>query len=348
MKARPGVAGSVEYSMNGGRPQYNNWELDGSSIMDNGSNSTLNVYPSVDAIAETEVLTSNYGAQYGRNASGTVQAQTKSGTDRLHGSVYEFLRNDAFNARNYFAQTVPTYKKHDYGFTIGGPVYIPHIYTPSVRKTFFFYSQEFRHENVPGTYFNQQVPSDAERTGNFSDLCPSSGSAVDTVDFPDCPVNPSTGTYFANNQVPVDPNGQALLVLIPAANSGSGTSSFFVASPSQVTTNREELFRIDQVINEKLRGFYRFIYDSWSTTSTPPTFQSGSFPTVQNSFAGPASTWWRTSPLPRHPLWSTSSLPTTPPTTSLSSTPRRALAVATLAETDSSTTAMAMFCLRSA
>ena len=282
-----GVAGSVEYSMNGGRPQYNNWELDGSSIMDNGSNSTLNVYPSVDAIAETEVLTSNYGAQYGRNASGTVQAQTKSGTDRLHGDVYEFLRNNVFNARNYFAQTVPTYKKHDYGFTIGGPVYIPHLYTPAVRKTFFFYSQEFRHENVPGTYFNQQVPSDAERTGNFSDLCPATGSAVDTADFPDCPVDPSTGTYFANNQVPVDPNGQALLVLIPAANSGSGTSSFFIASPSQITTNREELFRIDQVISEKLRGFYRFIYDSWSTTSTPPTFQNGSFPTVQNSFAGP-------------------------------------------------------------
>jgi hypothetical protein len=73
-----GVAGSVEYSMNGGRTEYNNWELDGASIMDNGSNATLNVYPDVDAIAETEVLTSNYGAQYGRNASGTVQAQTKS------------------------------------------------------------------------------------------------------------------------------------------------------------------------------------------------------------------------------------------------------------------------------
>ncbi len=282
-----GVAGSVEYSMNGGRPQYNNWELDGASIMDNGSNTTLNVYPSVDAIAETEVLTSNYGAQYGRNASGTVQAQTRSGTDRLHGDVYEFLRNNVFNARNYFSQTVPTYKKHDYGFTIGGPVYIPHLYTPAVNKTFFFYSQEWRHENVPGTFFNQQVPSDAERTGNFSDLCPSSGSPVDTANFPDCPVNPATGSYFTNNQVPVDPNGQALLVLIPAANSGSGTASFFQASPSQLTTNREELFRIDQVVSEKLRGFYRFIYDSWSTTSTPPTFQSGSFPTVQNSFAGP-------------------------------------------------------------
>ena len=112
-----GVAGSVEYSMNGGRTEYNNWELDGASIMDNGSNATLNVYPDVDAIAETEVLTSNYGAQYGRNASGTVQAQTKSGTEHFHGDVFEFVRNNIFNARNYFETTVPEYKKNDFGFT---------------------------------------------------------------------------------------------------------------------------------------------------------------------------------------------------------------------------------------
>jgi hypothetical protein len=282
-----GVAGSVAYSINGGRTEYNNWELDGSSLMDNGSNSTLNVYPSVDAIAETEVLTSNYGAQYGRNASGTVQAQTKSGTERFHGDVYEFLRNNVFNARNYFEPTVPDYKKHDYGFTVGGPLSIPRFYTPGQRKTFFFYSQEWRHELVPGTVYNQQVPSTAERAGNFTDRCPAADSAVDATNFPGCPVNPSTGTYFPNNQVTVDPNAQALLALIPEGNTGSGTSSFYQSSPAQLTTNREELFRVDQVINDKLRGFYRFIYDSWATQSSSPTFQTNSFPTVQNSFVGP-------------------------------------------------------------
>jgi hypothetical protein len=278
-----GVAGSVEYSMNGGRTEYNNWELDGASIMDNGSNATLNVYPDVDAIAETQVLTSNYGAQYGRNSSGTVQAQTKAGSERLHGDVFEFLRNDAFNARNYFETSVPTYKKHDYGFTVGGPVIIPKFYNPGTRKTFFFYSQEWRHELVPGTVFNQQVPSDAERTGNFSDLCPDQ-----TGSFANCPTIPgSGGTLYPNNQVPVDPNGNALLALIPTANVGSGTSSVYQSSPSQLTTNREELFRIDQVISDKLRGFYRFIYDSWGTVSSAPTFQTNAFPTVQNSFTGP-------------------------------------------------------------
>ena len=285
-EGQTGVSGSVAYSMNGGRTEYNNWELDGASIMDNGSNSTLNVYPNVDAIAETEVLTSNYGAQYGRNSSGTVQAQTKSGTEHLHGDVFEFLRNDAFNARNYFETSVPEYKKHDFGFTVGGPVMIPKIYNADRKKTFFFYSQEFRRELVPGTVFNQFVPSDAERTGDFSDMCPAAGSAIDPT-FPNCPVDPATGDYYASNQVPVDPNGKALLVLIPAATSGSGASSIYQSAPAQLTTNREELFKIDHTFSDKLRGFYRFIYDSWSQTSATPTFQSNPFPTVQNSFAGP-------------------------------------------------------------
>ena len=93
-----GVGGNVSFSMNGGRTEYNNWELDSGDNMDNGSNTTLNVYPSLDAIAEFKVLTSNYGAQYGRNGSGTVEVETKSGTRSFHGDAYEFVRNDIFNA----------------------------------------------------------------------------------------------------------------------------------------------------------------------------------------------------------------------------------------------------------
>ncbi|MGC1453241.1 MAG: carboxypeptidase regulatory-like domain-containing protein, partial [Candidatus Sulfotelmatobacter sp.] len=124
-----GVYGNVSFSMNGGRVEYNNWELDGGDNMDNGSNSTLNVYPSIDAIQEFKVLTSNYGAQYGRNGSGTVEVETKSGTKSFHGDAYEYIRNDAFNSPAWFQSgVVPEYKKNDYGYTIGGPVYIPGVY----------------------------------------------------------------------------------------------------------------------------------------------------------------------------------------------------------------------------
>ena len=171
-----GVAGNASFSVNGGRTEYNNWEVDGGENLDNGSNVAINTYPSIDAIAETKVLTSNYGAQYGRNASGTIEVTTKSGTAQLHGDVFEFLRNNAFNARNYFETSVPEYKKHDFGFTVGGPVRIPHFYGTGREKTFFFYSEEWRRETVPGTVFNQLVPSNAERAGNFDDVCPTAGT----------------------------------------------------------------------------------------------------------------------------------------------------------------------------
>src|SRR5271156_1341719 len=146
--------------------------------MDNGSNATLNVYPDVDAIAETEVLTSNYGAQYGRNASGTILSQTKSGTEHFHGDAFEFVRNNIFNARNFFQSTVPEYKKNDFGYTIGGPVWIPHLYNKNKDKTFFFWSEEWHRDIVPGQTFFQEVPSVQEQQGNFSDVCPVAGSTL--------------------------------------------------------------------------------------------------------------------------------------------------------------------------
>src|SRR5438445_3291460 len=170
-----GVYGNVSFSINGGRVEYNNWELDGGDNMDNGSNSTLNVYPSLEAISEFRVLTSNYGAQYGRNGSGTVEVETKSGTNTFHGNVYEFVRNDAFNAANYFQNGVPPYKKNDYGYTLGGPVYIPGHYNTEKQKTFFFWSEEWRKDRVPGQDFSQQVPSFEERAGDFTDQCSSGG-----------------------------------------------------------------------------------------------------------------------------------------------------------------------------
>ena len=283
-----GVNGSVLFSVNGGRTEYNNWEVDGGDTMDNGSNGTLNVYPSIDAIAEVRVLTSNYGAQYGRNASGTIEAETKSGTSRFHGDVYEFLRNDKLNARNYFdlPGPVPGYKKNDFGFTLGGPVFIPKVYNTDKSKTFFFYSEEWRRDRVPGQVFNQAVPTAAERGGDFSDICPGS----------DCPVDPTTGNPFPNNQVPVDPSGKALLALIPQGNSspencgGDPILSCFSASPSTPTNWREELFKVDHNVTDKMRASFRFIHDSWETV-TPAVLDWGlttsSFPTIQTQFVGP-------------------------------------------------------------
>src|SRR5262249_42263168 len=165
-EAEVGVT-NIYFSVNGGREEYNNWELDGGDNMDNGSNATLNVYPSLEAIAEFKVLTSNYGAQYGRNGSGTVEGETKSGASAFHGSAYYYGRNEAFNARSWDQGADPTqpkalYRKHDYGYTFSGPFYIPNHYNSDKKKTFFFWSEEWRKEKNPSTIL-QKVPSDAER-----------------------------------------------------------------------------------------------------------------------------------------------------------------------------------------
>jgi hypothetical protein len=278
-----GINGSVSFSMNGGRTEYNAWELDGGDNMDNGSNGTLNVYPSIDAISEFKVLTSNYGAQYGRNGSGTVEVETKGGTKAFHGDAYEFVRNDIFNAQNYFnsvgaggSGVVPPYKKNDFGYTLGGPVYIPGVYNKDKQKTFFFWSQEWRRERVPAT-FNVAVPYSAERTGNFNDVCPG----------PDCPHDPNTGLPFANNQVPVDPVGAALLPLIPVATADVPGSAIFNSNSAQPTTWREELVRVDHNINLHNRVTFRYIHDSWFTVEPTTIWTGSAFPTVQTAFNGP-------------------------------------------------------------
>jgi len=293
-----GVSGNVSYSINGGRTEYNNWELDGGDNMDNGSNTTLNVYPSLEAIAEFKVLTSNYGAQYGRNGSGTIEVETKSGTSTFHGSAYEFLRNDAFNANNYFnaGSPVPEYKKHDFGYTVGGPVFIPKVYNTDKKKTFFFWSQEWRRERVPGQIFNVPVPGAAQRTGDFSDLCPNLAAPPTANPMADCPsvagFTNAAGFTPNLNVIPGfnanDPTVQGLLSLIPPPNGGGPGAWTYNAAPILPTTWREELVRVDHNINDNVRASFRYIHDSWDTLNPTPLWTNiGSFPTVQTNFKGP-------------------------------------------------------------
>ncbi|MGA9528762.1 MAG: carboxypeptidase regulatory-like domain-containing protein [Terriglobales bacterium] len=283
-----GIMGSVQYSINGGRTEYNNWELDGGDNMDNGSNASLNVYPSIDAVAEFKVLTSNYGAQYGRNGSGTVETELKSGTNSFHGDIYEFVRNDVFNARNYFDASVTPYKKNDFGGTLGGPVYIPGIYNEDKQKTFFFFSEEAHREVEAGQNFNVAVPTNAERTGDFTALC--------GVDPGDCPDLSGVPGYNPSNPYKI-PAGDMSAVgialtnaLIPTATVGANipAGAYYVASPTQPTTWREELLRLDHNLNNRNRLSFHYVHDSWDQIQPTVLWSGDSFPTVQTDFKGPA------------------------------------------------------------
>jgi Carboxypeptidase regulatory-like domain/TonB-dependent Receptor Plug Domain len=280
-----GLNGNISYSINGGRGEYNNWQVDGANNMDTGSNNTLDVFPSVDAIAEFRVQTSNYSAVYGRNASGNIEVITKSGTKAFHGDAYEFLRNEAFNANDYFdnaaGNSKPADKKHDFGYTIGGPVFIPHHYNTNKDKTFFFWSEEWRRERNPFS-FNQQVPSSAERGGNFNDVCPSQ----------ECPIDPNTGLPFPGNNVPIDPNAAVLLgALIPAPTLDNGSNSFFIGSVTEPLTWRQEMIRVDQNIGSKLRLMGRYIHDSYASVDPTVSFVGNPFPSIQTKIGTPGTSF---------------------------------------------------------
>src|SRR5882757_3119088 len=150
------------YAVNGQRPESNNFLIDGANNF-NGVDGGFVLKPPVDAITEFRILTHNASAEFGQSLGSTTNIITRSGTNRFHGALWEFLRNDIFDANNYFAATTEPLKQNQFGGTFGGPL--------KKDKTFFFaYLEGFR--NRQGETDSSTVPSLAERRGDFSALCP--------------------------------------------------------------------------------------------------------------------------------------------------------------------------------
>ena len=237
-------------SINGARENQIGYYLDGAPNIDILSNINQ-PFPFPDALQEFSVQTSNYNAEFGQDAGGVVSIVTKSGTNKFHGNLFEFLRNSAFNARNYFASTVDPLKRSQFGGTIGGPVLRD--------RTFFFggYQGTRIRSNQGGQ--SAFVPTDANLMGDFSALLSTInvnnplGKVVVIKD-------PLTGMPFANNQIPVsrfDPATVAMLKLVPRAQ-GNG----FVAYSTPIIQNFDEyIARGDHSFspNDKLVG--RYYYD---------------------------------------------------------------------------------------
>lgn len=299
-EALVGPVGQAKYSFNGGRVEYNSFEVDGSDVLNLSIYPTaapLIVTPSLDGIQEIKVMTSNYGAMYGRTASGVVVATTKSGTGAFHGDAYEYVRNEMFNARNYFDppnQGAPLYRRNDFGFTLGGPIYIPHVYNTNKDKSYFFFSEEDRIEKTP-TDFRIAAPTAKELKGDFSEFCPPAGASGTPKQYPHCPTG--YNGFNGNNTYGINANMYAILGqgLIPPANATSGCNSSvghcYVAAISPLTEWREELFRIDHDISSRHRFTVRYINDTWDATVLSPQWgflgSANTYPTIQNKFTGP-------------------------------------------------------------
>lgn len=294
-----GTSAQVAYSINGSRPTANNWTIDGADNVDRGANLTLLTYPSVDAISQFVTLRGTYEAEYGRSASGQVNVVINSGTNAFHGGVYEFFRNDVFNANNYFnklttpASPVPPLRYNDFGFTLGGPVVIPHLYNGK-DKTFFFFSQEFRRV-IQYASATAYVPTADERNGIFTNSWVGSGTSQTQAPVAVCqaPNNGACTTYNTNigslSPSVISPTAQGYIndiynkVPLPpsASDVAAGLDAHtLINNIRNVFNDSQQIVRIDHALNSKTNLFYRIVHDSLPTIEGGGLFVGGGMPGV--------------------------------------------------------------------
>ncbi|HKS80434.1 MAG TPA: carboxypeptidase regulatory-like domain-containing protein [Candidatus Acidoferrales bacterium] len=284
-----GIENTDDLSVNGARGSANNWTVDGADINDSGSNSTLLNVPSVDALSEFTLERSTYDAQYGRSGGGQVNVVTKSGTNQFHGDAYEFVRNDVFDANEWFNKQAgnakPPFRYNDFGYTVGGPFFIPDHYNTDKTKTFFFFSEEFRRTRTPGTSI-LALPNPQELTGNFAGLFNADGTAVS--------LNPATAPSgcISGNQISstcFSPNAVAYINNIytkftpNSSLDATALSENFTFPVSAADNFRQEIIRVDQKITNKIQAFGRYMQDSVPTTEPGGLFAGGNLPGVSST-----------------------------------------------------------------
>jgi outer membrane receptor protein involved in Fe transport len=193
-------------SLGGGQARAWDATLDGLSVTTNRSADAVEIAynaPSLEAITEFTVDTNGFKAEYGQAGGGVITFSSKSGTNDIHGSAYEFLRNDALDARGFFARTKPVYKQHDFGVTLGGPVWLPKLYNGRNRTFFFLAYEGFR--NRAGTTTISTVPTPEMFQGDFSRWVDARGARLQIYDPRTQRPNPAGGLLrdpFPNNQIP--------------------------------------------------------------------------------------------------------------------------------------------------
>ena len=294
-------ASSASISVNGLRESHNIWLLDGAEADDRGGAGGMSVMPSMDSIAQFQVLASNYPPDYGISSGATFSLALKSGTQKYHGELWEFFRNNDLDANDFFNKyerscdpncdasytPVPKLRQNIFGFNGGGPLFIPHVYNTNKQKTFFFYNMEWRkiiQASAPST--NPTIP-DADRPVAGTDLdyvaplySPNQVLTVPTaaqVPDPAFQAKLAAAGLIPGQNFPTAPNGGQIVPaslfdpnavlyyqssLIPHPSTSTGQAVTSEATPTTVT---EEVVRIDHKINDKWQVLGHFLHDSQAT-----------------------------------------------------------------------------------
>ncbi len=247
---------NLVFSVNGARPNQSSYTLDGGMNMDMYNNLPA-AFPNPDMLQEFSILQNGYSAVDGRNAGAVINMITKSGTNRIHGSAYDFIRNSYADAKEEFATIVPPLRRNQYGVTVGGPVVLPHFNRKD--RTFFFVGAELTRQSLGSTASSTIVPSALERQGDFSQT-KVGGNFITVAPPSTVTVSNPNGTPYPNATLPsVDPVAKAFTTaFIPLPNQPGNVFSYNLALP---TRENQVIARLDETVSAADKFNIRYFFD---------------------------------------------------------------------------------------
>lgn len=267
-----GFNSSRGFAVNGQREESSGFQVDGVENTDMGNGVGLLTSPGMETIGEFKMQTSNYSAEYGTAGGASLLVVTRTGTKDFHGAAYDFFRNDALNARYSFANKIPSLRYNNFGYRLGGPVFIPHLYNTDRSRTFFFFAEEWRKKRTQDTFL-AATPTAAMRGGDFSAESARIGKPI---------VDPTTNQQFAGNQIPMnrmDPN--ALLLLqnnFPMPNQ-AGFLNYNLNAPNSDDW-RQETVNVTHQLTGNTQLQVRYIQDTEVQKQSGVLWSSQSFPNI--------------------------------------------------------------------
>jgi hypothetical protein len=253
------ATGYSDFRINGKAGNQTQVNLDGGSIVDQGSDAKTSVAPSLESIQEVSVLTNNFQAEYGTRGGTVINVVTKSGTNKFHSTIFDYMRNEALNANswanNYLGTPRPRYRFNYFGANLGGPI--------KKNKLFFFYNYEKFLQDIPATIALSRTPTDLEREGNFSQSVTNAAGQRPVIYFP--------GTALSGNPVPVpnnvlpanliNPLGKALLAMFPKQNINNNPLQNYQLQVNNKQPRYANNVKTDWNINDSTRAYVRYTFD---------------------------------------------------------------------------------------
>ena len=307
------VAASFTISVNGLRQSHNIWLIDGGEADDRGGAGGMDIMPSQDAIAEFNMMTSNYPPDYGISSGATMSLSLKSGTQKFHGTLWEFNRNTAYDAQNPISQSSTHVRYNIFGGNIGGPLFIPHVYNVNRQKTFFFWNEEWRKMITGAGTSNASTLDDADRPVLGTDLAyhAPAFANTNTINVPKSSVVgdpafaalltqlgltegapfPTKNGYQTIPHQLFDSNAVAYLNSGIVPHPTAGQNGHAVNNVSNPINVRDDIVRIDHKINDKWAILGHYMHDSVNQGYAYPflNWLWASFNSVTSTLSNPSN-----------------------------------------------------------